>query len=93
MPGAVTAQRALPCTGEGLARQMALCPPGGRHPGGCRQVLHPAVEEAAPGTGASLGEAHLATQSTGPPRGPTVQGAAPGRGLWAGRLWGRPGFP
>ncbi|KAB0394060.1 hypothetical protein E2I00_001764, partial [Balaenoptera physalus] len=32
---------------------LGLC--GGRHPGGCRQVLYPAVEEAALGAGASLG--------------------------------------
>ena len=51
MPGAVMALHG----GRGRVHQAALSPPGGRHPGGCRQVLYPAVEEAAPGAGASLG--------------------------------------
>lgn len=82
--------RPFPALGEGLVDQMALCPPGGRHPGGCRQVLHPAIEEAALGTGASLGGAqpHLIHRPT--PGAPTVPGTAPGRGrgLWAGTALG-----
>ncbi|KAF5927148.1 hypothetical protein HPG69_007481 [Diceros bicornis minor] len=52
----------------------ALSSPGGRHPGGCRQALCPASEEAARGAGASLGQAQPHLIHRPAPAAPMVPG-------------------